>query len=740
MASSVAFFESNCAGTPGAGLLSDLAGMAREGKVVALTCFKQLFTVKQHVWFAFPVRERQATVTALAAMLDELGNTPLLTFVASRAIYLESAFQLLKLSNVSVVRQVLKAARDDVEAVCEERMSPQQLEARAAPLWRNWQPLLQACWAVFVNGAPAAALECVRVTRLLLVDLNDYRALSPAIESAQPIKAFLTQLAGQLHAHKIADVRYQRAAWKLLQGVLLAREPRFPDLIEHIVVSFLPAIRRRSVVRFVGAALDHPSLRQQLPPRVMTAERVGAVLQEMTSSLLVVEDVVEAAADWITTLAADLLDDNEYETLMVVVGRCEAAKPALQSCMRQLLAESVTKPPHARAAVYSALESCQDKPFPLVEGILARERGGYRSDSAATNWPVFRACCKLVESCAFQICTAAQFDASLQFLLFVLTEQHMSVIAKVHACVSLRALVEWQRVEPGRHVQERMAACSARICFGISELFRACYADVAEQPMEDDLGEICHVSCLLFFFPLNLFSLAEGLLLQLLPLQAELMTRVAPSEVQAVCFNILNGVASLWSQDLPQLVQIQLLRTVDDVFSTFFFLADKSVSPQFLPSLRDLLSDASRRSGTASEALTVLSTLALRSIGDRSDARRLAVALLSSHWTPATLLEEVSLPRVLEALLACEKSCEPAQDVFFFAKRLAALAVVAKEPPVAALVYCARMHALYLARLRVAVIDNVPPFGRLLMAHGAGSNDAREAVSLLQQLVTTTLP
>ncbi len=111
------------------------------------------------------------------------------------------------------------------------------------------------------------------------------------------------------------------------------------------------------------------------------------------------------------------------------------------------------------------------------------------------------------------------------------------------------------------------------------------------------------------------------MLLQLLPLQAEMMTRVAPQEVVAVCLNILNGVASLWSHDVPELVRVQLLRTLEETLATFFSLLEDA-SPAvpahpFLPSLRELLSDATRRHGTASEALNVLALLALRSVADR---------------------------------------------------------------------------------------------------------------------------
>ncbi len=111
------------------------------------------------------------------------------------------------------------------------------------------------------------------------------------------------------------------------------------------------------------------------------------------------------------------------------------------------------------------------------------------------------------------------------------------------------------------------------------------------------------------------------------------------------------------------------------------------------------------------------------------------MALLSSRWTPATVLEEVALPRMLEGLLVCEQHCQPAQEAFFFAKRLASLLTVAREPPLCALLFVARMHVLYLRRLSVSVLDNVSGFQLLLQRHAGGefASDAAEAAALLGQ-------
>jgi hypothetical protein len=112
-------------------------------------------------------------------------------------------------------------------------------------------------------------------------------------------------------------------------------------------------------------------------------------------------------------------------------------------------------------------------------------------------------------------------------------------------------------------------------------------------------------------------------LLQLLPLQAEMVARVERSEMTGATLNILSGAVSLWGHDVPELVRVQLLRTAHETLTAFFFLAEEEKknleTSAFLPPLRDVLSDATRRPGTASEALNVLATLALRSPADRAE-------------------------------------------------------------------------------------------------------------------------
>jgi hypothetical protein len=112
------------------------------------------------------------------------------------------------------------------------------------------------------------------------------------------------------------------------------------------------------------------------------------------------------------------------------------------------------------------------------------------------------------------------------------------------------------------------------------------------------------------------------------------------------------------------------------------------------------------------------------------------VGLLSSRWTPATVLEEVALPRLLEGLLACETFAPTTQEIFFFCKRLTSLLVVARDPPVSALLFVARMHVIYLQKLRVSVLDNTPQFLSRLQqfASTEHSREISEVAATLRQI------
>jgi hypothetical protein len=111
----IAYFESNCNTKPHASLLAELLVLCRGGDAAALTCFKQLFGPRIHVWMLFSVQERQATVKTLVDLLDVVGSTPLMCYVSARSLYTEGCFSLLRLANVHLVRELLLAVKDDIE-------------------------------------------------------------------------------------------------------------------------------------------------------------------------------------------------------------------------------------------------------------------------------------------------------------------------------------------------------------------------------------------------------------------------------------------------------------------------------------------------------------------------------------------------------------------------------------------------------------------------------------------------
>lgn len=80
----ISYFETNCSTKPYPSLLQELAQLARSGDAQALTCFKQLFTTRTHVWLEFTVSERALIVKGLVELLDVLGSVPLVCYVSAR--------------------------------------------------------------------------------------------------------------------------------------------------------------------------------------------------------------------------------------------------------------------------------------------------------------------------------------------------------------------------------------------------------------------------------------------------------------------------------------------------------------------------------------------------------------------------------------------------------------------------------------------------------------------------------
>ncbi len=267
--------------------------------------------------------------------------------------------------------------------------------------------------------------------------------------------------------------------------------------------------------QFLARALDHPELRGSLPGRVLAQPALLEAVADELAKELVVRDVVEGGSDWLGTLSEDLCAEDDCAVLAVVMGR---ASPQLYSAaVFKRLENAGSMAPPIRAAYYTLLESIPVKPFPLIESILVREGQSWNRNQALILWPVFRSCCKLVESASFAVTDARQFDVCFNFLVFVVSDAAMNVICKVHAALALRrlffvstlsllcqffllcSLVEWQRVSDSNHVASRLTSSSQGLCMAVVDLFRACYDN--DQTLEDDL--------------------AENILLQLLPLQAE---------------------------------------------------------------------------------------------------------------------------------------------------------------------------------------------------------------------------
>jgi hypothetical protein len=130
---------------------------------------------------------------SLVELIQILGSTPLVCFVAARAMFAEKLYQLLDLKNMALVRELLLCAKDDVEKVVQEKMSERDLDIT---VWNNWEAMLKACWSVFASSSPRSVRRCcIKITRLLLVDLHGFRQLTPLPETIEQVRSWLATLA-----------------------------------------------------------------------------------------------------------------------------------------------------------------------------------------------------------------------------------------------------------------------------------------------------------------------------------------------------------------------------------------------------------------------------------------------------------------------------------------------------------------------------------------------------------------
>jgi hypothetical protein len=144
----------------------------------------------------------------------------------------------------------------------------------------------------------------------------------------------------------------------------------------------------------------------------------------------------------LSTLSDDFCSEDECSFLAIVIGRAftQPFAKVIKNRVDRISSFSASQ----RAAYYSLLECVPVKPFVLVESILHFEIKAWNKDHSLLLWPVFRSCCKLIESCAFSCVEMRQFDVSFEFLVFVLSERAMNVVCRVHAALAMRgALCSW---------------------------------------------------------------------------------------------------------------------------------------------------------------------------------------------------------------------------------------------------------------------------------------------------------
>jgi hypothetical protein len=340
--------------------------------------------------------------------------------------------------------------------------------------------------------------------------------------------------------------------------------------------------------------------------------------------------------------------------------------------------------PNYRAAVYRMLECCNSHTVPfsyITNAILIPEMQKFNQDQSSLLWPVFRSCVKLIENYSFNCDSVESFDMSVNFLSFVLFQPKMNIICKFLAAIAFRSLLSWSRI-PQNHMHSVMAKISAQLCAAVSQIFAAMYS--SHEPLDDDL--------------------TETTLLQLLPLQGDLIEHVSQQDAGPVSVAIVRGFVTLWKEDVPNIVQIEIVRALKGVVkSAHKLVPDLDASLAFIPLLKNLMYEAVKRNIT--DCYSLMATIVKRS--KPAEELRAFVLELVNVVPTTVLLDDVNLTYCLSCILSLEEKLSASQASFMFCKKVVSIVTVVASPPdVALLVFLVQMHALFKTRMNVMIIEN----------------------------------
>ena len=271
---------------------------------------------------------------------------------------------------------------------------------------------------------------------------------------------------------------------------------------------------------------------------------------------------------------------------------------------------------------------------------------------------------------------------------------------------ALRCIVEWHRCPVE---QARAILSGLNICQGVTNLFSKLYS---QGPLDDDL--------------------TESTLLSILPLQVQQLEHVAKAARAPVGQELLKMFNFLWTLDtMPLLARVEILHSIVSVITE---LAEVDAAQHILPLIAPLLESAVNSSNLMSDAIVVLSTVALRS--QPTDALR--SQLIRFFAMNKEFLADINCSVGLMALLEVESKLAPSEDVFKLVKHFASEIqnVVGSDyehaPYLATVVVLVRFHGLFKQRTGSLVL--FPPWAyNYLQEYRSSGNDIIECIAILQQ-------
>lgn len=709
-------------------------------RLLGLTTLKQVLSRDCGLlWTVSPPAERTTCLRRLLVSLQQQGSTPLLCHVAANALWTEGnnslqqiLFPLFPQPNGfpwSLTADAMRCHTRDGESVSVKSTLPlSEYRRRCVPWIQCSVSLLRASCGMcssLPSGGPM--LKCVVRTARGLMELNAsfpsaVKSMMDGQNAMSQYASFLAQSLANLARVGLADVASVETAKSTvrmlkcaltdatsLEGEDFAQNVLFSDIApwESLCGETVALCLRRFDVGkcadLVATLLDTPHWAQRA---AMTVEQFG--LSGIMEMLATREGLLVASSERLAQARKDPLDwlgdsdggglqlhDSPWGYLVLSLGRSPLLGEKVGRAVCNHAGNVVgRRNASIRAAAYSMLALCKVTMLirlnELADRILVPEAQKCESGEEEDGWVAVTACIELLDAYTSECKTMQQLQFSLMYLSRLACRNDKNggwLVARVHALMALRTLLEWSKVEPREDALREVVKYASGLCRATCEVFAALFKSDAD----DDL--------------------AQSTMLGLLPLQVNLLQHVPPEHVEPVAKALLQSLVTLW-QHLSSpcmMLRTEILHSVSSVCSKVHkqIRSADVCNLFFQPFLAPLAKAAASISPfLASEGLSLVSHAVLMS---QPSAQLRSFLLSIAPPSPDAIMNDPSFGTFLDALVHCERSLQdnPSQELFHFSKRVVQAIAADSEPPsmcVSTFVLC--MHKLFMSRVNAAVLDD----------------------------------